>query len=234
LQGASHVLWLIFLLTNKFVFPPLTLEEGYHLALLARSTTFTKQLADELGNAYAYECDVSDGGSIQKVFTQIQHDLGEIDVLVYNAGSGAWGNIEEIKPAEFESNWRVNALGLMLASQQVIPLMKKKGSGDIIIIGATASRRGGVKTAAFAPAKAAQRSLAESMAKYLWPQGIHVALIIIDGVVDLPRTRERMPDKPDSYFVKPADVANAVYGLTQQASSAWSFEVEVRPFGEVW
>ncbi|MES2217354.1 MAG: SDR family NAD(P)-dependent oxidoreductase [Pseudomonadota bacterium] len=209
-------------------------KEGYHLALLARTTTLSAKLADELGNANAYECDVSDENSIKQVFSQIQHDLGAIDVLVYNAGSGAWGNIEEIKPADFESNWRVNAFGLMLAAQQVIPTMKKNGSGSIIIIGATASRRGGIKTAAFAPAKAAQRSLAESMAKYLWPQGIHVALIIIDGVVDLPKTRQQMPNKPDSYFVKPVAVANSVYELTQQDSSAWSFEVEVRPFGEVW
>ena len=100
--------------------------------------------------------------------------------MVYNAGSGSWGNIEKIKPEEFESNWRINAFGLMLVSQEVIPAMKKKGRGNIIIIGATASRRGGINTAAFAPAKAAQRSLAESMAKYLGPSGIHVALIIID------------------------------------------------------
>jgi NAD(P)-dependent dehydrogenase (short-subunit alcohol dehydrogenase family) len=209
-------------------------KEGYHLALLARSTSLTQKLANELGNAKAYECDVSDEHSIKNDFSQIQKGLGVIDVLVYNAGSGSWGNIEEIKAADFESSWRVNTLGLMLASQQVIPKMKKNRSGSIIIIGATASRRGGIKTAAFAPAKAAQRSLAESMAKYLWPQGIHIALIIIDGVVDLPKTRQQMPNKPDSYFVKPAAVANAVYELTQQDSSAWSFEVEVRPFGEVW
>lgn len=209
-------------------------KEGYHLALLARSSDLIKQLADKLGNAYAYECDVSDSDSIHKTFSQIRHDLGNIDVVVYNAGSGSWGNIEKIKPEEFESNWRINAFGLMLVSQEVIPAMKKKGRGNIIIIGATASRRGGINTAAFAPAKAAQRSLAESMAKYLGPSGIHVALIIIDGVIDLPKTRERMPDKPDSFFVKPRDVANTVYWLTQQASSAWSFEVEIRPFGEIW
>lgn len=209
-------------------------KEGYHVVLLARSGSFINQLAQELGNATAYECDVGDIDSINKTFDKIQQDLDQIDVVVYNAGSGSWGNIEEIKAEDFESNWRVNALGLMLISQQIIPIMKNKGKGSIIIIGATASRRGGIKTAAFASAKAAQRSLAESMAKYLGPFGIHVALVIIDGIVDLPKTRERMPDKPENFFVKPDDVADNVFWLTQQASSAWSFEIEVRPFSEVW
>jgi len=209
-------------------------EEGYHLALLARSGNFIRELAAKLVNAHAYECNVEDSNSIQKAFHQIKQDLGTIDVIIYNAGSGHWGNIEEIKPEEFESNWRVNALGYMLVSQQVIPMMIKQGRGQIIAIGATASKRGGNNTAAFAPAKAAQRSLAESMAKYLWPYGIHVALVIIDGIIDLPTTRERMPDKPDNFFVKPSDVAATVFWLTSQALSAWSFEVEIRPFGEVW
>jgi NAD(P)-dependent dehydrogenase (short-subunit alcohol dehydrogenase family) len=112
--------------------------------------------------------------------------------------------------------------------------MKASGKGNIIVIGATASRRGGVRSAAFAPAKAAQRSLAESMARSLWPAGIHVAVVIIDGVVDLPRTRQAMPDKPDSFYVQPDAVAATVYWLSQQPPSAWAFEVEARPFAETW
>lgn len=118
--------------------------------------------------------------------------------------------------------------------QAVLPDMQQAGGGHIIVIGATASRRGGAGAAAFAQAKAAQRTLAESMARHLWPQGIHVALIIIDGIVDLPRTRERMPDKPESFFVQPAAVAESAWWLTQQPRSAWSFEIEARPFGEKW
>ncbi|VEB37549.1 SDR family NAD(P)-dependent oxidoreductase [Legionella cherrii] len=209
-------------------------KEGYHLALLARSKSFTTELANKLVNAYPYECDVSHSDSIQSTFTQIQRDLGTIDVVVYNAGSSSWGTIEQITPQDFEASWRVNAFGLMMVSQYVLSSMKQNRKGNLIIIGATASKRGGIKTAAFGPAKAAQRSLAESMAKYLGPMGIHVALVIIDGIVDLPKTREYMPDKPDNFFVKPNDVADTVFWLTQQAPSTWSFEVEIRPFGEAW
>lgn len=209
-------------------------KEGYALALLARHTEYTKTLARDLPNARAYECDVADENSVSNAFAAIKKEQGEIDVLIYNAGSGTWGNVEEISPKMFEAAWRVNAMGMLLTTQQVIPGMKQQEHGSIIIVGATASRRGGVKTAAFAPAKAAQRSLAESMARHLWPKGIHVALIIIDGIVDLPDTRERMPDKPDSFFVNPDDVAGTAYFLTQQPKSAWSFEVEARPFGEIW
>jgi NAD(P)-dependent dehydrogenase (short-subunit alcohol dehydrogenase family) len=112
--------------------------------------------------------------------------------------------------------------------------MKRSGQGAIIVVGATASRRGMPRTAAFAPAKAAQRSLTESMARHLWPAGIHVAVVIIDGVVDLDRTRSAMPDKPDGFFVKPDDVAATVHWLSEQPRSAWAFEVEARPFGESW
>ncbi|MHB8584153.1 MAG: SDR family NAD(P)-dependent oxidoreductase [Gammaproteobacteria bacterium] len=209
-------------------------RENFSVTLLARSTDFSGRLAAELGNARAYPCDTADPQSVRATFEHVCKDLGEVDVLVYNAGSGTWGNVEEVSAADLESAWRVNVLGAFAAAREVIPAMKQRGSGNIIFIGATASRRGAARTAAFAQAKAAQRSLAESMARHLWPAGIHVALVVIDGVVDLPRTRARMPGKPDSFFVKPEDVAATVYWLTQQPCSAWSFEVEARPFGEVW
>ncbi len=206
----------------------------HSIALIARTSTLIDALAAEIGDARAYACDVGDGVALSDTFRQIAADLGDVDTLVYNAGSGTWGSVEEITPDQFEASWRINAAGLLTAAQCVIPAMKAMGSGSIIVIGATASRRGGARTAAFAPAKAAQRSLCEAMAKHLSPSGIHVALIIIDGVVDLPRTRERMPDKPDDFFVKPDDVAATAHWLAHQPRSAWSFEVEARPFGERW
>jgi NAD(P)-dependent dehydrogenase (short-subunit alcohol dehydrogenase family) len=208
--------------------------EGYAVALLARSTTFSKELATELGDARAYACDVSDPDSVRHTFELIREDLGDVDALIYNAGSGTWGTVEEIDADAFEMGWRVNTLGALVASQQVIPAMKEKGAGDIIFTGATASRRGVPMTAVFAPAKAAQRALAESMARHLWPAGIHVALVIVDGVIDIPRTREMLPDKPDDFFINPDDLADTTFALTRQKRTAWSFEVEARPFGEKW
>jgi NAD(P)-dependent dehydrogenase (short-subunit alcohol dehydrogenase family) len=208
--------------------------EGFAVALMARRTELIQELASSLAGARAYACDVADAASVQRAFAEVRKDLGEVDVLVYNAGSGVWGTVEEVSAADFEMSWRVNTLGALLASKEVIPAMKAAKHGTIVFIGATASRRGNVKTAAFAPAKAAQRSLAESMARHLWPSGVHVAVVIVDGVVDLAATRKGMPGKPDTFFIKPDDVAETVLLLTQQKPSVWSFEVEARPFGETW
>jgi NAD(P)-dependent dehydrogenase (short-subunit alcohol dehydrogenase family) len=208
--------------------------EGYAVALLARSTDLTTELARELTGARAYACDVADETSVERAFSSIATEMGPVEVLLYNAGSGVWGTIEDVSAKDFEQSWRVNTLGAFLTSKRVVGPMKAAGRGSIVFIGATASRRGNVRTAAFAPAKAAQRSLAESMARTLWPSGIHVAVVIVDGVVDLPRTRKMMPDKPDSFFVKPEELAESVLHVTKQPRSVWSFEVEARPFGESW
>lgn len=209
-------------------------EAGYALALLARDSAKVAALAAAVANARGYACDVGDAASVAATFAAIRADLGEVDVLLFNAGSGVFADVEAITPEQFEAAWRVNALGGLLCAKQVFPAMTKRGKGSIIFIGATASRRGGVNSAAFAPAKAAQRSLAESMARKLWPKGIHVALVIIDGVVDLPGSRAQMPDRPVDAFVSPAALAETVHGLSTQDRRGWSFEVEVRPFLEPW
>jgi len=208
--------------------------EGFAIALLARTTDTSGPLAEQLDGSRAYACDVTDATSVATAFDAIGRDLGPVHTLLYNAGAGTWGTIEEIDAAALENAFRVNALGLLLCAQRALPSMKAAGGGNIVVIGATASRRGVARTAAFAPAKAAQRSLAESMARHLWPQRIHVALVIVDGVVDLPRTRAYMKDKPDDFFVSPDGVADTAYRLTTQHPSAWSFEVEARPFKETW
>jgi NAD(P)-dependent dehydrogenase (short-subunit alcohol dehydrogenase family) len=157
--------------------------EGYAVALLSRKTEFSGKLAAEIDSAKVYACDVTDPLAVEAAFATIGAEMGEIDVLVYNAGSGVWGNIEELSAHDFEQSWRINTMGAFLVSKQVIPSMKERKAGSIIFIGATASLRGRPFTTAFAPAKAAQRSLAQAMARHLWPSGIHVALIIIDGGV---------------------------------------------------
>lgn len=209
-------------------------EGGYAVALLARGAETAGRLADELPDAHAYQCDMSDAAAIERTFSAVRLDMGEIETLIYNAGNAVWGSVEEISASDFEAGWRVSALGGFLAAQRAIPAMKKAGRGNIVFIGATASRRGGAKSAGFAAAKAAQRSLAESMARHLWPAGIHVSLIVIDGVIDSARARERLADKPDAFFLQAADIAETVWQTTRQKRSAWSFEVEARPFGEAW
>ena len=119
-----------------------------------------------------YECDVADAAAVSRTFEAIKREMGEVEVLVYNAGSGAWGSVEEATVADFETSWRINALGAFLASKQVIPAMKRAGRGSIVFVGATASRKAGPRSAAFSSAKGAQRSLAESMARALWPAGV--------------------------------------------------------------
>lgn len=208
--------------------------DEYELVLLARQQSTLDAVAEEISGAHGYSCDLSDGSSVASTFAAIRRDLGPVDTLLYNAGQGLFQELEATTAAQFEKLWQVNVLGAFLCVQQVMPAMKAAGAGNIIFTGATASVRGGAKTAAFAAAKAAQRSLAESLAKALWPAGIHVALVIVDGIVDSARTRARMADKPDGFFVSPAAVAESIYGLCHQNRSAWSFQVEARPFAEHW
>jgi NAD(P)-dependent dehydrogenase (short-subunit alcohol dehydrogenase family) len=208
--------------------------DGYAVALMARRTELTAKLAGELRLARSYACDVAEAASVEAAFAQVRADLGDVDTLIYNAGSGVWGNVEEVKAQDLESAWRVNTLGLFLTAQQAIPAMRRKGQGAIIVVGATASRRGAGGAAAFAQSKMAQRGLAESMARHLWPAGIHVALIVVDGVVGGPVTRSRFTDRSDDFFIDPAGVAAIAADLVKQDRSAWSFEVEARPFKEKW
>jgi len=204
-------------------------RDGYAVALLARDDKHTAPLVKELPDARAYACDAGDPDSVARTFAAIRDELGAPKVVVYNAGSGTFGTFDDVTAADLESAWRVNTLGLFAVAKAVVP-----GAEAIVVVGATASRRGGARTAAFAQAKAAQRSLAESLARHLWPKGVHVALIVIDGVVDLPRTRAAMKDKPASFFVAPDDVAATAAFLAAQPRSAWTFELEARPFGENW
>lgn len=208
--------------------------EGCAVAMIARTSDLMNSLAAELPMARGYACDVGDAAGLERTFAAIEAELGAVEVLIYNAGKGVWGSAEDVTLENFEASWRVNALGAFVAARCVIPAMKRCGVGQIIFIGATASRRGGAKTAAFASAKAAQRSLAESLARSLGPSGIHVSLIIVDGIVDEPLMRAKLADKPDGFFVKPEDIADTAVMLTRQKPSAWTFELDARPFGETW
>ena len=206
---------------------------GYRVAMLARSDDRLRELEAAIPNSKGYAVDVADPASVASGFARIHAELGPVSVLVHNAGSGMFADFLSSTPEMLEHAWRVNTLGLLLCGQAVVPDMTGAG-GAIIVIGATASLRGGANFAAFASAKAAQRSLAQSMARSLGPQGIHVALVIVDGVIDIPNTRAMLPDRPDDFFLQPDAIAAAVLHLVQQDRSAWTFELDVRPYKEKW
>ncbi len=209
-------------------------REGYALALMARNEAYLNGLASEMGNARAYAYDASDPSVAGPVFERIKQDLGPVDVLLYNAGSGHFGNIDKITAEDLETNWRVNTLGLFAAVQAVLPQMREQGQGNIVVTGATASVKHSANFSAFTSAKASQRALAQSLARHLGPENIHVSHVIVDGVIDIERTRKMMPDQPDDFFLKPEAIADAVWFLTRQPKSARSFELDLRPYGEKW
>lgn len=208
--------------------------QGFTLALCARSGDYLDQLSASLDGSRGYVYDVRDIHAAQQVFAQIHADLGPIAVLIYNAGAGEFSTIDQASVASFQAAWEINTRGLFLATKHVIPHLRERQGGSIVVIGATASLTGRAGFVPFASAKAAQRSLAQSLARYLGPENIHVVYVVIDGIINLPRTREQMPDKPDSFFMPPEDIAQTVFFLTQQPPQAWTFELDLRPFGEQW
>jgi NAD(P)-dependent dehydrogenase (short-subunit alcohol dehydrogenase family) len=209
-------------------------SEGYQVAMLARSEDYLKQLEQSVDGAHAFPCDLMQPEQITSVLAEIENRLGPASVMLYNAGGGVFKSVEEASLEDFEANWRINVQGLVAATKAALPQLRQHDTASIIVTSASAATRGRANTAPFASAKAAQRSLAQSLARQLGPVKIHVANVVIDGVVDLPRTRERLPDKPDDFFVQPSAVADAVWNLCQQDPSAWTFELDIRPFGENW
>ncbi|WP_421843074.1 SDR family NAD(P)-dependent oxidoreductase [Marinobacter algicola] len=209
-------------------------DEGYQVAMLARSKEFLLQLEQSISDTHAFPCDLMEPEQIGSVLAAIRDKLGPASVLLYNAGGGVFKSVEDASLEDFEANWRINVQGLVAATKAVLPQLREHDTASIIVTSASAATRGRANTAPFASAKAAQRSLAQSMARQLGAEKIHVASVVIDGVVDLPRTRKALADKPDDFFVKPAAVADAVWNLCQQHPSAWTFELDIRPFGESW
>jgi NAD(P)-dependent dehydrogenase (short-subunit alcohol dehydrogenase family) len=207
-------------------------EAGYRIAMLSRSTELSGRLVGELGeaDARAYACDAGDAALLGRTLRDVSAELGDPEVLVYNAGSGAWKGFDETSAEDLDRAYRINALGLMIASQAVLPAMRRNRRGSIVVIGATASLRGKPNTTAFAAAKAAQRSLTQSMARQFWPEGVHVSLLIIDGMIGEPGASA----SGDAPRLDPRDIASAARDLARQPASAWSFEVDLRPNREPW
>ena len=208
--------------------------DGYQVAMLARNAERLDSIAAQTPNAHAFPCDVTDAAALEASVAAVSAQLGTPDVVVHNAVGGAFGEFTAIDPSVLERNFAVNTVALLRLGQLVAPAMVERGSGAIICTGNTAAYRGKPTFAGFAPTKAAQRILAESMARTLGPKGIHVAYLAIDAVIDLQWTRRRSPDAPDDFFCKPDDIAGEVWHLAHQPKSAWTFDVWIRPFGENW
>ena len=207
---------------------------GFRIIALARSAELINRLAQELPDVHAVTCDVSDESQVRTVVTDVKRRFGAAEVLIHNAVGGGWGSFREIDPKMLKGNFEVNVMGLLYLAREVAPDMIDRGKGAILVTGNTSSIRGKANFAGFAPTKAAQRILAESIAREMGPLGVHVAYLLIDAVIDTPRMRARMSDKPDDFFIKPAAIADELYHLYGQDRSAWSFLTELRPFRENW
>ena len=207
---------------------------GYRVAMLARNQDRLTQLEKEIAGSAGYVCDVSEEATVNAVVARVKEEMGAPEILIHNAVGGAFGTFLEIKPEVLANNFQVNTMGLLYLGRAVAPDMIEAGKGVIIASGNTSALRGKPRFAGFAPTKAAQRILAESMARTLGPQGVHVAYIVIDAVIDLEWTRKMFKDKPDGYFIQPSAIADTAYHIAHQDRSGWSFNVEVRPFGEEW
>ena len=207
---------------------------GYRVAMLARDEDRLRTLESGIEGSRAYVCDVSNSEAVSATVARVRGDLGAPTVLVHNAVGGAFGDFLEIEPEQLRANFEVNVMGLLYLARALAPAMIEAGRGAVMVTGNTSARRGMPRFAGFAPTKAGQRILAESMARSLGPQGIHVAYFVIDAVIDLEWTRRRMPDQPDDFFIKPEAIAENVWYVAHQDPSAWSFEVELRPYGERW
>ena len=206
----------------------------YEVAMLARDAERLAKIAAETPNAHAFPCDVADAAALEAAVADVRSRLGDPEVVVHNAVGGAFGEFSEIDPAVLERNFAVNTVALLRLAQLTTPAMVERGKGSVVCTGNTSAYRGKPTFAGFAPTKAAQRILAESMARSLGPKGVHVAYVAIDAVIDLRWTRRRSPDAPDEFFCKPDDIAGEVWHLAHQPKSAWSFDVTIRPFGENW
>lgn len=205
-------------------------EGGYRALMLARDSERLAALEKEIPGAIAAPCDVTDQAALARVIAQ----HGSPKVVVHNAVGGAFGTFQNIEPETLQRNFDINTMALFNVARLTAPAMVAAAEGAIIVTGNTSAQRGKAAFAGFAPTKAAQRILAESLARDLGPKGVHVAYLVIDAVIDVPWQRARLPDAKDDFFISPASIANEVYHLAHQPRDAWSFLAEVRPFHEQW
>jgi NAD(P)-dependent dehydrogenase (short-subunit alcohol dehydrogenase family) len=208
--------------------------EKYAVAINARTPDFLGTLANDIrergGVALEIQADISEPEQVGNAFHLIRTRLGEPEVLLFNAAAGPLGNVNEVTAGQFENCIRVNALGAFLCAKECAPAMVARGSGVILFTGATAGVKAGARSIAFGPGNFAKRGLAQSLARDLGPKGIHVAWINIDGGIDLPHRQRPNASKED--LLSPNAIAESYWHLAHQDRSAWTMELELRPFKE--
>lgn len=215
---------------------------GYAVALARRSVDALKPLVDEIeaagGKASAYAVDAGNEQAVVELFEAADGDLGSVEVAIFNAAGFTMGPVVDTTVEVFTDMWRASSLGGFLVGREAARRMVPRQRGTIIFTGATAAMKASARFAAFAAGKHGLRAVAQSLAKEVGPQGIHVAHVIIDGIIDVPRVHESMPDlakaKGEHGLVDPRAIADQYYALHEQPKSAWTFEMDLRPFKEEW
>jgi NAD(P)-dependent dehydrogenase (short-subunit alcohol dehydrogenase family) len=202
---------------------------GVKVGLAARDTGKLSELVKETGAA-AFAADAADPAAIAALFEAAERAIGEPDIVVYNASARAPGTLAELDPAAVHRALDISAFGAFLVAQQAAKRMVPRGRGAILLTGATAGVKGFANSAAFAMGKFALRGLAQSAARELGPKGVHVAHFVIDGGVRS-ASRPDPADRPDS-LLDPDAIAQTYVDVLRQPRSAWSLEVELRPWVE--
>jgi NAD(P)-dependent dehydrogenase (short-subunit alcohol dehydrogenase family) len=204
-------------------------RDGMRVALAARDAEKLGPLCTETG-AKAFSCDAVDPDQVRRLFAAVEAAIGAPEVVVYNASARARGPVAELVPQEVERAIMVSAYGGFLVAREATIRMQPKGHGAVLFTGASASVKGYPLSAPFAMGKFALRGLAQSMARELSPQGIHVAHFVIDGAIRNPG-RVEPADKPDS-MLDPDAIAATYLSILKQPRSVWTWEVELRPWVE--
>lgn len=217
-------------------------KAGYHVLVTGRSLEKVEVTRDAIveqgGSADAMSCDVTVENDLDAVFGALAAKEEPIASVIYNAGNNSPIAFEALTPEQFEAYWRVCCLGGFLAAKRAMPLLSAQGRGSMLFTGASASLRGKPNFAHFSAGKGALRNLIQALAREYGPQGVHVAHLIIDGVVNGDQVRARFGDYLDKLgedgALDPSAIADAFLMVHQQPRSAWTHELDLRPFSEAW
>jgi NAD(P)-dependent dehydrogenase (short-subunit alcohol dehydrogenase family) len=215
---------------------------GHPVAVARRSASALEPLVEEIeaagGTARGIGVDAGDEAAVSALFDDAEQALGPVEIVLFNAAGFAKGSIVETGVEDFEGLWRATALGGFLVGREAARRMLPRGRGTILFTGATAAMKASAGFAAFASGKHGLRAVAQSMARELGPQGIHVAHVIVDGIIDVPRVHETMPEfaaaKGPGGLISPVSIAETYWWLHCQPRDAWTFELDLRPFSEPW